>query len=171
MKIILSMAISANGIIASKTGSEEFLSHANWIQFVNLSKRIGCFIWGRKTYEAVMKWDDSYLKDLENLKKIIISSSSIELKEGFELVHSPEEAVDKLEKEGFQEAIITGGATLNSEFAQRGLIDEVIFDVNPSILGEGIPVFQPKDFELKLKLIDVEKINDEIVELRYKVKK
>jgi len=171
MRIILTMAISANGIIASKTGSEDFLSHTNWIQFVKLAKRVGCFMWGRKTYEAVSKWEGDYLKDLESVKKIIISGSNIDLKEGYELAHSPEEALKILESNGFEEAIVTGGAIINSEFAKRDLIDEVILDVNPSILGSGIPVFQPKGFELKLELIDAEKITDGIVELRYKVRK
>src|SRR3989344_2864048 len=116
VKIILTMAISANGIIASKTGSEDFLSHTNWLQFVKLAKRVGCFMWGRKTYEAVIKWEGDYLKDLESVKKIIISGSNIDLNEGFELAHSPEEAIGLLENEGFTEAIITGGATINSEF-------------------------------------------------------
>ncbi len=171
MKIIITMAISTNGIIASKTGSEDFLSHINWIQFVKLAKRVGCFMWGRKTYDAVIKWEGDYLKDLEDVKKIIISGSKIDLREGFELAHSPEEAMEILERNGFKEAIITGGATINSEFAKRGLIDEVIFDINPSILGEGLPVFQVEDFELKLELVEVEKLTDGIVELRYKVKK
>lgn len=171
MKIILTMAISANGIIASKTGSEDFLSHTNWIQFVKLAKRVGCFIWGRKTYEAVIKWDGNYLKDLEGIKKVIVSHSDFDLKEGFELAYSPEEALQILEGYGFRKTIIDGGSTINTEFARRGLIDEVIFDVNPSILGEGIPVFNPFDFELPMKLIDVEKISDGIVEIRYKVKK
>src|SRR3989344_9671574 len=171
MKVILTMATSANGIIATKEGSEDFLSHTNWIQFVKLAKRVGCFIWGRKTYEAVSKWKGDYLKDLENVKKIVISGSNIELKEGFELTHSPKEALEILERNGFKEAIITGGATINSEFAKRDLIDEVILDVNPAILGNGIPVFQPEDFELKLELVDAKKIIDGIVELRYKVKK
>ena len=171
MKIILTMAVSANGIIASKSGSEDFLSHTNWIQFVSLAKRIGCFIWGRKTYEAVIKWEGDYLTDLEGVKKIIVSTSDLDLKNGFTLANSPEQALGTLESEGFNEAIITGGSTLNSEFAKRGLINEVIFDVNPSILGEGIPVFSLSDFELKLELMKVEKIDDGIVELHYRVKK
>jgi dihydrofolate reductase len=171
MKIILTMAISANGIIASKTGSEDFLSHSNWVQFVKLAKKIGCFIWGRKTYEAVIKWEGDYLKDLEEVKKVIISQSQIELKDGFLLANSPENALSILESDGFSEAIVTGGATINTEFAKRNLIDEIILDVNPSILGEGIPVFNPADFLLPLELVEVQKINDDIVEIRYKVKK
>ena len=165
------MAISANGIIASKNGSEDFLSHTNWVQFINLAKRIGCFMWGRKTYDAVIAWEDDYLKDLEGVKKIIISKSNIDLKEGFELAHSPEEALQKLQSEGFTEAIITGGSTINSAFAKHGLIDEVIFDVNPAILGDGIPVFKPEDFALKLHFVDAKKIADGIVELHYRVQK
>ncbi len=171
MKVILTMAVSANGIIASTTGSEDFLSHTNWLQFVKLAKRVGCFMWGRKTYEAVIKWEGDYLKDLEGVKKVIISQSNLDLKEGFVLANSPEDALKMLEVDGFKEAIITGGSTVNSAFAEKGLIDEVILDVNPSILGEGIPVFSPTDFELSLELIEAEKINDGIVELHYRVQK
>ena len=165
------MAISANGIIATKEGSEDFLSHDNWIQFVKLAHKIGCFMWGRKTYDAVSKWEGEYLNDLIDVRKVIISRSPIQLMEGFTLASSPEEALKQLESEGFNEAIITGGSTINSEFAKRGLIDEVILDVNPSILGEGIPVFAPHDFQLNLELANVERVGNELVELKYKVKK
>lgn len=163
------MAVSANGIIASKSGSEDFLSHTNWLQFVRLAKRVGCFMWGRKTYEAVIKWEGDYIKDLDGVKKVIVSQSNLDLKEGFVSVNSPENALEMLNADGFTEAIITGGSTLNSAFAEKGLIDEVILDVNPSILGEGIPVFNPSDFLLTLDLIDVERINDGIVEMHYRV--
>lgn len=169
MKVILTMAVSANGMIAGKDGSEDFLSHENRLQFVKLAKKVRCFIWGRKTYEAVIEWEEDYLKDLKDVKKIIISKSQITLKQGFTLAHSPEDALKILSIEGFNTAIVTGGSTINREFAKRKLIDEVILDVNPSILGQGIPVFAPDDFMLKLKLIEVEKLNDEIVKLHYKV--
>lgn len=171
MKVILTMAISANGIIATKTGSEDFLSHDNWLQFVKLAKKVGCFVWGRKTYEAVLKWEGDYIKELEGVKKIIVSGSGIDLIDGFELAKSPEDALKILEQDGFKEAIITGGSTINSAFAKAGLIDEVIFDVNPSILGNGIPVFAPDDFELSLELNSVDKVGNNLVELQYKVKK
>lgn len=164
------MAISANGIIATKAGSEDFLSNDNWLQFVKLAKRVGCFIWGRKTYEAVIKWKGDYLKELEGIRKIIISHSDLSLVVGFDLANSPEEALSKLAKDGFKEVIITGGSLINSAFAKAGLINEIIFDVNPSILGEGIPVFNPDDFQLFMELISVKKVGNNLVEIRYKVK-
>src|SRR3989344_6207171 len=164
MKVILTMAISVNGIIATKEGSEDFLSHDNWIQFVELAHKIGCFIWGRKTYDAVTKWKGDYLNDLKDVKKVIVSRSPIKLIEGFTLADSPEDALKQLEAEGFEQAIVTGGSSINSEFAERKMIDEVILDVNPSIIGNGIPVFAIKDFEMKLELIGFEKIGNNIVE-------
>ena len=169
MKVILTMAVSANGIIATKTGSEDFLSHDNWVQFVKLAHKVGCFMWGRKTYKAVIKWKGNYLEDLKDVKKVIISRSPLKPQEGFSLAKSPEDALEQLESDGFKEAIITGGATINSEFAKRGLIDEIRFDVNPAILGEGIPVFTPAGFEMKLKLIKTEQVGRDIVELIYQV--
>lgn len=171
MKVILSMAVSVNGIIATKEGSEDFLPHDNWIRFVKLVNKVGCFIWGRKTYEAVIKWEGDYLNDLKDAKKVIISRSDLRLKEGFILAHSPEEALQKLENEGFKEVILTGGATNNSEFAKRGLIDEVIFDVNSVVIGEGITVFASANFEMKLQLLSSKKVSDDILELHYKVLK
>ena len=171
MKVILSMAVSANGMIATKEGSEDFLSHGNWIRFSKLVNRAGCFIWGRKTYEAVIKWEGHYLNDIKDCKKVVISHQDLKLKERFMLAHSPKEALQRLEKEGFKEVILSGGATNNSEFAKRGLIDEVIFDVNPVVIGEGIPVFAPSNFEMKLQLLSMERIDDNIVELCYKALK
>lgn len=165
------MAISANGIIASKSGSEDFLSNENWLQFVKLANKVGCFIWGRKTYEAVIKWDGDYFSDLIGVKKFVISHSNIKPIKGFELANSPKDALDKIEAMGFNEAVITGGATINSAFAKANLIDEIILDVNPAILGNGIPVFLPAEFELNLELIGYKKVGRNIIEIRYKVVK
>lgn len=163
------MAITANGIIAAKDG-DDFLPIENWIQFVKLARKVGCFIWGRKTYDNVITWEGNHLGDLRDVVKVIISHFPLELKEDFMLANSPEGALNILDGKGFKEVIITGGATINSEFAKRGLIDEVILDVNPVILGKGIPVFSPEDFEMGLELLKTEKVNKDIIELRYKVK-
>ena len=39
--------------------------------------------------------------------------------------------------------VVTGGSKMNSSFAKSGLIDEVILNVEPVIIGEGIPLFDP----------------------------
>ena len=163
------MAISANGIIATETGDEEFLSHENWEKFCELAKEFGNFVVGRKTYEAVKKWGDGYnFDDLVGVEKVIISQDqNLKLDKGYVLANSPEDALAKLSEKGFESVLVTGGANINSAFAKGGLLDEVILNVEPVIVGKGIPLFAAQDFELKTKLISVDKSSGGIVTLRY----
>jgi dihydrofolate reductase len=169
MKITLWMAISANGFIATKDGKEEFLSHDNWLRFAACANRIGCLIWGRKTYEAVSKWDKKYLADLQEVRKIVVSHTPLQLPEGFTSATSPEDALHQLESAGCTEVMISGGSTLNSEFAKLGLINEIRLDVNSVIIGEGIPVLAPAEFALQLKLLSTERVSTDIIEMIYQV--
>lgn len=170
MKVILFMAMSVNGIIARENGDEDFLSHENWTEFAKVCNEIGCLIWGRKTYEKVITWDKEYLAVMANVRKIIISrDATIKLDPRFSLAPSPKEAINLLSIEGFQKVILTGGSTNNSSFAKEGLIGEVILNVESTIIGKGVPLFNPVTFQLNLELIDSKPINNKIIQLRYKV--
>ena len=170
MKVTLFMAISLNGIIATLDNKEEFLSHANWDEFVKVVQKRGCLIWGRKTYELVRKWDKSYLDPFKNIVKVIISrDKNLKLDPGFVLVDSPQQALQLLKEKDFKEVILTGGSTLNTSFAKLNLIEEVILNVEPVIEGKGIPVFKADDFELKLELIEMRKSKGKTIQLHYKV--
>jgi dihydrofolate reductase len=165
------MAVSANGIIATKDGGEDFLSDTTWKCFAKRANEIGCTIWGRKTYEAVLKYDQHYLDDIKNVRKVVVSRSGLEMRVGYSLVKSPESALELLGSEGFNEILISGGSTLNAEFAKQNLIDEIILDVNPIVLGNGIPVFSGSDFEMRLNLKSAKIIEGGNLELVYEVLK
>ena len=82
----------------------------------------------------------------------------------------PKKVLEELEKKGYTSAVLGGGAHLNAQFLKKGLIDEIIVTVEPKIFGEGVSLFNG-DFDIDLKLIEVSKINDNSVALRYSVKK
>jgi len=172
MKVILYMTISANGIIARENNEEDFLSHENWNTFVELAHKTGCMIWGKKTHEVVKTWGKEYQAEIKDVRKIVVSSdSNFEVGEGYERVATPEEAIQSLSEARFKEVILSGGAKLNTSFAKTGLIDEVILNVDSVIVGKGIPLFSPDDFDLKLNLVTAKKIRENIVQLHYKVEK
>ena len=173
MKVTLFMAMSLNGIIARKNGDEDFLSHDNWNSFSELVKSFQNFIIGRKTFEAVKKWNDGYnFDDFKDAKKIVVSrNQNYKLDEGYILASNPKEALETLKDNGFNKILITGGSGLNASFAKDNLIDEVILNVESVIIGEGIPLFSSNEFDLNLKLIDVKKLPNDIVQLHYKVTK
>ncbi|KKS79899.1 MAG: Bifunctional deaminase-reductase domain protein [Candidatus Beckwithbacteria bacterium GW2011_GWA2_43_10] len=70
---------------------------------------------------------------------------------------------------GFKEVILTGGSINNSAFGKLGLINEIILDIEGVIIGQGIPLFNPEEFELKLQLKTVKKVTENILQLHYKV--
>ena len=171
MKTTLYMAISANGIIATETGDENFLSHENWKKFCELARKYGNFVVGRKTYEAVKKWDGGYnFDDLVGVEKVVISQDkSLQLDKGYVLASSPQDALAKLSR--FENVLVTGGSNINSAFAKANLLDKIILNVEPVFVGKGIPLFAPQDFEIKTKLLSVDKSESGIITLRYEVLK
>jgi dihydrofolate reductase len=166
------MAISLNGIIARENNKEDFFSDDNWITFVELCSKSGCMIWGRKTYEVVRGWEKEYSESISDIKKVIISSDkNFIIKEGYIKATSPKDALNLLSKQGFKEVILSGGSRLNTSFAKEGLIDEIILNVNSIVVGKGIPLFSPEEFDLKLELMETKKIKNNLIQLRYKVEK
>lgn len=173
MKVTLFMTMSLNGVIARKNGDEDFLNDANWKSFSKLVKSFQNFIIGRKTFEAVKKWNEAYnFDDFKDAVKVVVSSDqNYKLDEGYRLASNPKEALKILKDSGFTNILITGGSGLNSSFAKENLIDELIINIEPAVIWEGIPLFSGNNFGLKLKRVDVKKLSDDIVQLHYKVVK
>ncbi len=164
------MAVSANGFIARRDGDEDFLPHEGWVQMLEYAKEYGHFIWGRKTYEAVKSWGGDFMRDIENIPIVIVSSDKgISYPNNVTVCSSPAEAVKIVEQMGHKKAFLSGGSTLNTSFAKVGLIDEIILNYNPTILSDGIKLFCESDFELKLKLKEIKELSSNIVQIRYSV--
>jgi len=164
--------MSVNGIIARENREEDFLSEDNYKTFVKLAHKTGCMIWGRKTHEAVRNYGRDAFEEIGDIKKIVVSQNSdFQLENDFELVKSPKEALEKLEKLGFKEVILTGGSNLNSSFAKENLIDEIILNIQSVVIGKGIPLFWPEEFDLNLELKEINKISEKIIQLHYIVNK
>ncbi len=172
MKIILFMATSLNSMIASKNGDEDFLSQTNWESLGQLARKHGCFIIGRKTYEIVQSWSDYNFNNIDAQLKIVISNKkSLKLDPLFLLASSPKDAIEKATAMGFESAILTGGSRINGAFLIENLIDEVIINIEPVIVGSGIPLFAESDIEKRLTFIESVNIADDILQVKYKVNK
>lgn len=168
MKVTLYMAMSLNGYIAEENGSEDFLSHANWEKFCSLAQEYGNFIVGRKTYEAVKSWNEGFgFDDLKGIKKVIISQDNdYKLSDGYILASSPKDALTKLQE--CKSILVTGGSTINTAFMQENLLDELILNIEPALIGKGVPLFAQNDFSKKLNFVSSDESNG-VVTLHYKV--
>ncbi len=135
--------ISADGFIARPDGSEDFIPPELWSKTLGLFRKYDVLMMGRKTYDALQKYDRESLGPFENLKirKIVISRDPNFIpKQGYETFQSPEEAI----KSGLN-VLVSSGPELNTYLLRKELVKEVVFWKLPNIeIGTGIRPFFDK---------------------------
>ena len=102
---------------------------------------------------------------------MISSDKSLKLDKGFILASSPADALKKAKEKGHTNVVVTGGGGINAAFMKQGLVNELVLNIEPFILGKGIRIFSEDEFECKLELISVKNITggSGIVQLHYNV--
>lgn len=171
MKVTLYMGVSINGYIAKTDGDSEWTSDEDLKGFFDNSKRIGNAIMGKNTFHVANKYGYFPFPGALN---VVVTREHIENTWGEDVIftdRAPREILEMLGEKGFVEAFLIGGGQLNSSFAKEKLIDEIYLDVEPLALGSGIQVFAQSDFEFELKLLEVNKLNQNTVQLHYQVLK
>jgi dihydrofolate reductase len=166
MKIILMMAVTADGKIAKNSDHfPDWTSREDKKMFAKVSKEHGVVIMGDKTFFTFPKPLPDRLNVVFTLLENPPETENVKWVTG-----EPEKILEELEKMGYKSAILGGGAYLNTQFLDRKLIDEIWLTIEPKIFGEGICVFGG-DFDVNLKLLGVEKISENSVVTKYKVLK
>lgn len=171
MKVILDMVISPNGFMARENGDEDWLPHEGWDEFVAEAKQYDNIVMGREAYEQVtQKYKDNNFDDVPVAHKIIITTDkAFRTPSGYQVLHSPEEAVDYLQRAGLKTLFLIGGGKLNAAFAKHNLIDRIQLTITPYVIGKGRPFLAFDDYELKLILHSVEQRSLGRVRLIYRV--
>ncbi|HLD80292.1 MAG TPA: dihydrofolate reductase family protein [Candidatus Nanoarchaeia archaeon] len=168
MKVILYASMSVNGFIARENDKEDFLSDENWFSFQKLAEGAGCFCVGRRAYEVVKeKYKSGYNFDTLKAKPIVLSKSPKKIK--YDVVVSPHDAIKKAKSLGSKSLVVAGGGKTNASFMKSGLVDEVVLNLEPFVLGKGVRVFDDENFENKLKLLKMKKLKSGIIQLHYKL--
>lgn len=166
MKVILYMAITANGMIA-KSNNEVEWSKDEENSYFSKVREIGNIITGAKTFPL---YEDSNFSEMGNpIVVVLTSDKSKKDTDKVKYVNSPEEALDVLEENGFKSALVTGGSKTDTAFLNDKLIDEIFLDVEPYVYGNGIPLFFQNDSNLKLEFLESKMLNKNTIQLHYKV--
>ncbi len=168
MKVVLYMAMTANGMIATDKDETPW-SDAVWKSYYKIAKQFKAAIFGRRTYD-IMKSVNEFEK-IGNPFTVFLSKNSRVCDSNVVSTSTPQEAVDLLKQKKFKTAFLGGGSQANAAFMKAGLVDEIIIDLEPMIFGKGIKLFADEDFQAKLKLIGTKKLSKDEIQLRYKVVK
>lgn len=165
------MATSINGFIAGPQDD------TNWIKDFDLLKQAiaeyGVVIYGKRTYDECVKYDAfPYPKALNVVmthdKELL---SQLETYQVLFTEARPEQVLTELQSKGFERALLIGGGHLNASFMQAGLVDEIVLDVHPYLLSEGTKLFEGAVAASELELQEFKPLNDQILQVRYLVKK
>ncbi len=157
--------MSADGFIATRNDETPW-SDVSWVHYNTFVKKHGNIILGRRTYDLMCS--DGTFDNMGSPFTVILSHQRLE---SVATATSAKEAVRLITKKGFEAAVVGGAAATNGSFLKEGLLDELYLDIDPTILGEGLPLFAGAgEHQCKLELLE-SKEEGGVIQLHYKIKK
>ena len=172
MSNIIYIATSIDGYIAKPDGGIDWLleipnpDHSDY-GFADFMNRIDGVVMGRKTYESVADF-----AEWAYTKPVFVLSNSLAVLPGkwaskTEIIKGePNEVIAALHARGINNLYIDGGKTIQS-FLSLDLVDEMIITKIPILLGDGIPLFNTSNLELKFEHVETDVYTGGLVKSRY----
>ena len=154
-KIILNLAISLDGYIATEDGGYDWIvgdgDHAlntkNKFDFSEFLEGIDIVVMGKNCYDQNMH------NDFQNKKIYVATSHTIQAENNIHFISGDICKViqEEKEQEG-KDIFLFGGGGLVDNFIKADIIDEYIIGIIPIILGKGRPLFLGNNPTIKLSL-------------------
>jgi len=179
-KIIVSIAVSADGFIARRDGSFDWLDRPRPKGNYGMDafyKSIDTILWGRKTCDVALEFQKKGVSGTAfdtRVKNYVFTHSlpSSAAPAGVQFVNEPIKAfATRLREKKGKDIWMMGGAGIIASFLDEGEIDEFLISVIPTFIGEGIPLIAPGRRTVPLDLISCTKFTDGVVKLHYAVRK
>jgi dihydrofolate reductase len=171
-RIKLYIACSLDGFIAREDGSIDWLTKYDNnpetdYGYSEFYSSIGTVLMGRKTYEQVLDFGNLWGK-----KSYVFTRQSEPLhrEKNVEFVSgNVGEFVCRLKESTDEDIWLVGGSQLIKAFLEENLVEDLIVTIVPIILGGGIPLFDRIGKEIRLKTGRVERYENGLVGVGYKV--
>lgn len=186
-KIISFFHISLDGFVAGPQGEMDWITINEEI-FTHVGKRIqlgDTSLYGRKTFEMMEGyWPTAaeqpnptahtvnHARWYSQVHKVVLSKTldGAALKNTTIIKDPLSEQLREIRQSGNGEDILLfGSPTATHALLELGLIDGFWLFVNPIVLGEGIPLFEPGQEKLKLQLQHSHSFNCGVIEQDYVV--
>jgi dihydrofolate reductase len=172
-KIIVHIATSADGYIARRDGSLDWLTNRpapkGFYGLPKFTRSVDAKIVGRKTFDFSLEMGAPFnADDVHYVFSRRPAPSS--LPPGVQFVSgSIGDFADRLRKQAGKDIWLMGGGEIIASFLDEGAIDEFFITVVPTFIGEGIPLIAPRHLGVPLRLRSAESFADGVVQLHYEV--
>ena len=187
MRKIISMThLSLDGMASGPNDELEWISYDSDLEAYahSMHALVDTVIWGRKTYEGMKyfltvpgnpdsgKGEREHAQFLDASTKIVVSRTLDKIEWGSTtnsvlIKDNIAEQINKIKQQPGKDIWFLGSTMLFQEFAKLDLIDEYRINVNPTVLGQGKPLFANINREIKLNLLDSKTLKTGVVLLRY----
>jgi dihydrofolate reductase len=176
MKTSAFVGVSLDGFIARRNGAYDFLPAAGDPNgYDDFMATVDALVIGRNTFETVLsfpKWP------YEDKRVVVLSSRSIDLSAiskktpGGDRIEQmsgdPVEIFSKLDARGFEHVYVDGGITVQN-FLRAGMIQRIIINRYPVLIGDGIPLFGSLPHDIQLRHLATQHYPKGLVKSEYEV--
>ena len=171
--VVVHIATSADGYIARADGDLEWLTSRpapkGFYGINTFMKSIDTMVLGRKTYEASLRMGAKF----DSKSRHIVFSRHAPpagAPSGVQFVNGAiVPFVSRLREQPGKDIWLMGGGGLIASFLDEHAIDEFVISVVPVLIGDGIPLIARRQRHVLLDLHSVERFEDGLVQLHYRV--
>ncbi len=161
-KVTLGLANSLDNYIARKDGGFDWIHWSNEVAEISAKfmKTVDVLLIGRKTYDGMLAYGQTSYPGAKNYVFTRTKKKSAALKK-------------KLAKADKNVEIISEDAAkfVKKLKSKKGdLIDEVVLNIHPVLLGSGIPLFHEMKRQINLELLDCRILKGGYLAVSYRIK-
>jgi dihydrofolate reductase len=179
------MHVSLDGFTARPDGDLSWIVAEGEIfeDAIALTEQADTAMYGRVTYKGMESYwptvpdnpssspdEIHHAQWVNDVHKVVVSKTlnTVEWNNCQIIKDNLTEEINKLKAQPGKNIMVFGSPGLSRSLMRLGLIDEYRLNVNPVILGSGIPLFQDIQDTINLKLLNAKTFNAGVVGLHYR---
>jgi dihydrofolate reductase len=171
------VASTVDGFIADKNDRLEWLLQFGFDAFREsydaFLAEVGALVMGATTYEFILRQDPDHW-DYADRPTRVLTHRDLPLIPGGDITFSADTDIAQLhasllESAGDKNVWIVGGGNVAAQFANLGLIDELVITIMPIVLGSGKPLLPIASIAGPLKLVRTGSFDNGALELAYRM--
>jgi len=176
MNVFIIAAISLDGFIAEKVDqtSTDWTSKEDKKFFAERTRQAKAMVFGSTTFKTI----GHPLKDRLNIvysknpSQFGLGGNKYDTSQLRFTQASPAELITQLEKEGFTELAVCGGASIYNMFLRSGVVNKLYITIEPTLFGQGIKLIDSQiggEMLTRLKLVSQKNLSNQTLLLEYDV--
>jgi len=182
-KVTLGLANSLDNYIARKDGGFDWIHWSKEVAEISAKfmKTVDALLIGRKTYEVMLGSGQASYPGKKNYVFTRSKKKAASLRKSLTSIRKSDKNVEiidtdaakfvrELKSKKGKGIVVFGGGELAKSLFESDLIDEVVLNIHPVLLGSGIPLFHQMKRQIDLDLVDCRILKGGHLVVNYRVK-